>query len=82
MGLSAREIVYNTGAFAISYLILNYLIPNDNLNYFTKSFFVTSGVIVSGWTNNFIYQKATREKRPKRGLGNSKKSTTEIDLIL
>ena len=81
MGLTTKEILYNTGAFAVSYLILNYLIPNDNLNYFTKSFFVTSGVIASGWTNNFIYQKATGDKRPLIGLGSSNIRSTELDVL-
>jgi len=78
-----KEVFYNAAAFTLSYLILNYLLPNDNLNYFTKSFFITSGVIASGWTNNFIYKKATGGKKPLFGLVNQADNikTTAVDIL-
>jgi hypothetical protein len=54
-----KGVLWNAAAFTVSYSLLNYLIPNECITYFTKSFFATSGILVSGILNSYVYTKVS-----------------------
>jgi len=54
-----KGVLWNASAFALSYSFLNYLLPNECINYFTKSFFGTSGILVSGIFTSYAYTKVS-----------------------
>jgi len=56
---TVKGVLWNAAAFTVSYSLLNYMIPNECITYFTKSFFATSGILVSGILNSYVYTKVS-----------------------